>query len=63
VPKKPEPRISPDARTPQTTVTGSPNPAALAANVMRTLIPMAGPLQPERGSDVDRRHQSKGERK
>jgi hypothetical protein len=48
--------------TPQTTGLGSPNPAALAVNVMRTLIPMAGPLQAERGSDVDRR-QSKGKRK
>ena len=63
MPKKPEPRISPNARTPQTTGTGSANPAALAANVMRTLIPAAGPLMAERGSDVDRRRQSKGKRK
>jgi hypothetical protein len=53
----------PTKTTPQTTGLGSPNPAALAVNVMRTLIPMAGPLQPERGSDVDRRRQSKGKRK
>jgi hypothetical protein len=42
--RKAPPRSSPNPRTPQTTGTGSPNPAALAASVMRTLIPAGGPI-------------------
>ena len=34
----------PTTTTPQTTGLGSPNPAALAANVMRVLIPAGGPM-------------------
>jgi hypothetical protein len=39
--KQPPP---PTKTTPQTTGLGSPNPAALAASVMRTLIPAGGPI-------------------
>ena len=34
----------PTKTTPQTTGLGSPNPAALAANVMRAMIPAGGPI-------------------
>ena len=60
MPKKPEPRISPNPRTPQTTGTGSANPAALAANVMRTLIPMGGPIQ---GGDATQQRSMTAKRK
>ena len=66
MPKKPEPRISPNSRTPQTTGTGTPNsPAAgkiASAALMGAMMGMIPQGSPIRGGDAETQRMAKEKR-